>query len=226
MSSVFLLLSASATYAQPVQTVSEYRLAEQDLQNLTERLGIEIFAGFNNIYRFQGLQFQLNYLKCAPVDVEELMGVMQQLAPKNTLARTYEGVYEIITLDHRLARKILLNLDDISLLEKGKLIPMQLPGDWMITAEIYPGYGDLRKLEKSLGKGLVEMLNQVIRVSGGERVQINYFHCDTRENAERIFGVLFAASPRPRSVRRLGALVIEVVTTNSETIDEVMSFFR
>jgi hypothetical protein len=211
--------------AQPVEVVKEYTLTADDVQTMTDKLGVEILAGFNNVYRCQGFQYQVNYLACAPASVAELAGVMQQFAPKSTLARTMDGVYEIITLDPLLARRVLLSLDDISILEKAKLIPPQLPSDWLVTAEAFTKGQDLDMMNRSHGGGIVEVFNQILRTSAGDRVQVTYFYCNDFEVAKRVFGIRFAASDHPRSVKRIGKLVIDIATSNPQAVEDVMVYF-
>ncbi len=220
------ILLSQNVLAQPVQVVSEHRLTPADLAEMTERFSVEILAGYNNVYRCQGFQYQINFLKCAPAKVSELVDLLQQIAPRSTLARTNNGVFEIITVDSFLARSVLLNLEDVSVLERGKLIPLQLPLEWLITAETFTGTQDIALLNKSHQNGIVEVFNQIIRTGAADRVQISYILCVDLASAERVFGLRFAAAKHPRSVKRIGKLVIEVIATNPETVGTVMSYFE
>jgi len=188
IAAVLIAPFATAAYAQPVEVVSEYELTADDLVTMTEKLGVDILGGFNNVYRCQGFQYGLNYLSCAGSNVLGLADVMQQLSLKSTLARTNGGVYEIITLDPTLARRILLSLEDISVLDKAKLIPSQLPEDWLVTAETFTVGNDLEMMNRSHGGEILEVFNQILRTSGGDRVQITYFYCKDVEASERCSG--------------------------------------
>lgn len=220
------ILLSQPILAQPVQVVSEYRLTPADLAEMTERFSIDILAGYNNVYRCQGFQYQINFLKCSPAKVSELVDLLQQIAPRSTLARTSDGVFEVITVDSFLARSVLLNLEDISVLERGKLIPLQLPLEWLITAETFTSKPDIELLNKSHQNGIVEVFNQIIRTGAVDRVQVNYILCMDLASAERVFSLRFTAAKHPRSVKRIGKLVIEVIATNPETVGTVMNYFE
>ena len=222
-SEVFL---SQAAVAQPVQVISEHKLTSSEVVSMTDRLGIDILDGYNNLYSCQGFQYQINFLKCTPSNVSELAEILQQIAPKSTLARTIDGVYEIITADQILARNVLLSLDGVSILEKGKLIPLQLPIEWLITAETFAESQDILLLNKSSQGSIVEVFNQVIRTGATERVQINYILCADLGSAERVFGVKFASAKHPRALKRIGRLVIEVIATNPDIVSEIMDYFK
>ena len=220
------IAAATAAAAQQVKVLDEYTLTREDLDMLEERLGVELISGYNSVLSAGDYRFQLNYLKCSYEDVEALQAAVRLIAPRSTVARTGSGVYEIIAGDEILARSVLLSLDGVGVLEKGKLIPLQLKDEWLVTGEAYFGFGELETLKKSYGKGIVDVMSQVIRAGGDGRIQISYMLCDNSTSAEFVFGKIYANKPDTRSVKRLGKLVIDVNADNPELVEPVMALFK
>lgn len=232
---VLILIAGIGTRleAGQVEIVREYKLTSVDLLSLENRLGVEIIAGYNNVYRYRGFQYQLNYLLCDAGDVNTLLAIIRQIAPKNTYARTKSGVYEIITRESWLARHILIALNDIPLIEKGKIIPPDLPDGWFISSELYinamsfsvSGIEGMSAPADILTEGVSEIFSQVISPGSAERIQVNYILCESRVKADDLYAAFMLRNPDPRSALRFGTLVIEISTDKREYIETVREFF-
>lgn len=217
---------ALTAVAQQVKVLDDYTLTREDLDELEARLGVMLKSGYNTVLSAGEYRFQLNYLKCAPDDVEALNSAVRLIAPRSTVVRTQSGAYELIAGDPNLARSVILSLDGVGLLEKGKLIPLQLPEDWVITGEAYFDFAQIEMLKKSYGKGITDVMSQVIRAGGAGRIQLSYMLCDNATSAEFVYGKIYANKADTRSVKRLGKLVIEASSDNPELIPQVMAYFK
>lgn len=218
--------SALPAVAQQVKVIDDYTLTREDLDELESRLGVELKSGYNAVLSADDYRFQLNYLKCAAEDVEALNSAVRLIAPRSTVIRTQSGAYELIAGDPQLARSVLLSLDGVGLLEKGKLIPLQLPEDWVITGEAYFDFAQIEMLKKSYGKGIIDVMSQVIRAGGAGRIQVSYMLCDNATSAEFVYGKIYANKADTRSVKRLGKLVIDASSDNPELIPQVIAYFK
>ncbi len=226
MAAAALAAFALPAAAQQVKVLDDYTMTREDLDELEARLGVKLKSGYNTMLSAGEYRFQLNYLKCAPEDVEALNSAVRLIAPRSTVIRTQTGAYELIAGDPELARNVILSLDGVGPLEKGKLIPLQLPEEWVITGEAYFDFAQIEMLKKSYGKGITDVMSQVIRAGGTGRIQISYMLCDNATSAEFVFGKIYANKADTRSVKRLGKLVIDISSDNPELIPQAMAYFK
>ena len=211
---------ACAAPAQ-VTVVSEYKITKEELSALSKQFGVAIKAGYYNTYEFEGFQYGLNYLMCGRGGVDDLAGIAIQLEPRATLVRAPEGVYEVLTFEPELARKIILALPGVEQVEQAKLIPVQFPPEWQLAGESYAKEEQVEQLKNTLGKGIVKVLNQVFIPGSENRASVNYYLCDNADHAQFIYASLAGGSKMPGSVLRYGRLVIAITTDDDRVLKEI-----
>ncbi|MEP0814992.1 MAG: hypothetical protein HRF49_10050 [bacterium] len=222
---VIVIVLHRAGFTEPVTVVSEYTLTAEELTALSDKFGTGITAGFYNVYRAGEFQYQLNFLKCKPSDVDALMEAVRLTDQRATLVKSSSGIYEVITPEAGLARRVILALPDVSKLEQAKIIPPQLPGEWMLTGEHYSDSKELKLLEEKVGPGIVQALNQVFLPGVTKRVVVNYLLCDSAEHAQMVYATVAARKSIPGSTLRFGTLVIEIVSDDESRVKDIRRLF-
>ena len=204
---------------------SEFEVAKEKIEEFEIRFAAAIEGMVNQLIAVSDSganKIQINYVLCrTDRDAGFVLRQMVELAGlRNVFLKNDNIVIEIIGTNNQLKKEV-VEMSNVSDLQKRKFTSVTLPDNWKIVREISMTSEELKGFSEVVTVPVAEVINQFFLIDR-ERVQLNYIACDSDADADKVYDKLTEMIGKVNKVVKKGSVVFEIISAAPEVKDSVV----
>ncbi len=208
---------------------SEFTVTDDKVAQFERRFAASIDTIFNQLIAVQDDaqgRVQINYVVChTELDaIFTLKQMVEMVGQRNTILRRENAVIEVIATNSELKQGV-INMIDVSVLQKRKITNTTLPENWKFVREIAMNNEELQAFSQNMMVTVDEVINQFFLIDR-ERAQINYIGCKSEGDADKVYTRLNELTGKVNTILKKDTIVVEIILTTPRSRDEVLERFE
>ncbi|MCP3887882.1 MAG: hypothetical protein GY702_03275 [Desulfobulbaceae bacterium] len=208
---------------------SEFIVTEDKVAQFERRFAASIDTIFNQLIAVKDdaqSRVQINYVVChTEMDaIFTLKQMVEMVGQRNTILRRENAVIEVIATNSELKQGV-VNMIDVSVLQKRKITNTTLPESWKFVREIAMNNDELQAFSQNMMVTVDEVVNQFFLIDR-ERAQINYIGCNSEGDADKVYNRLNELTGKVNTILKKETIVVEIILTTPRSLDEVLKRFE
>lgn len=166
-------------------------------------------------------KLQINYVvgKTERDAIFILRQMVQLAGQRNVFLQSRNVVIEIIGTNIALKKEV-VEMMNVSKLQKEKFTSTSLPDNWKFVREIAMTQEELQSFSQVVAAPVNEVINQFFLIDR-ERVQLNYIDCNDESDAEKVQAKLTEMVGKVNTILQKGTIVFEIISATPAAREEV-----